>query len=629
VGTIRDTMPGVLIVLIIVLLPAVAGTGWWMIVQSRVSGTAARATATGIWLTFQFSGGLALLGWTGLLQVRVAVGFQLVLTIAVLMWGLSERRSAPTEASRLPSERSEARSVDWSRRLLMVLLVIGGIVVALIALRTAWYATLIPIDGSDGSSYHLPALIEALNHGGFGRPQSVTVFAWTSPKAADMAFLWLMLGRNLDLVLFGQIVFIPLAIASTAAVSVWAGTSNRVGWAFGSLILFIPIVVVQSTTAYVDIAAGALFIAAIAAMVLYRFGTLHSSFGVLTVFAAVGLAAGSKYSLLLPAALILVATFLPDLRHRSLTRAHVVGIAVLLVGAHWYLAPIVWYGNPAWPYAMPFLPDVFGSHLLTVDHVVDAELGAAPSLAGASWLGRLILVWKETGPAYDKYTFASHQSGLGPLWFVVWLPAIAALGLLWAKDRRYVDLGLFVGVVAAAFGAQAYPWWTRFTWWIAVVGIVATAVVYQRSTNWIRTMIAGLLVGGGMYVLAFTNVQGIWNAPTIERLLEGEAKELVVAGEAVAHGYVQDREVIAVPALDWGSWNTYLRGEHFTNSIVVVPPGDALEQRLRAVGATMVFDPASSVATWPSGALDSLGACIELVRRDDGTEQSIYRFVCP
>lgn len=602
-----------------------------MVVQPRVAGSAARATTTGIWLTLQFSGGLALLGWVGVLSVPAALALQTALTAAVVTWGwVGHRRTAPPSSSPDPEGTvapDDPSETSWTRRLLITLLVIGAVAGALIALRTIWYATLIPIDGSDGSTYHLPALIEALNAGRFGRPSSVTIYGWTSPKAVDMVFLWLMLGRNLDFVLFGQIVFLPIAIASTAAISVWAGASNRVGWAFGSLILFIPIVVVQATTAYVDVAAGALFLAALAAMLLYRSGTLRGAFGVLSVFAAVGLAAGSKYSLLVPAALVLVVAFWPDLRHRTLTRAHLLGVGVLLVGAHWYLAPIVWYGNPAWPYAMPLLPDVFGSHVESVSRVVDAELGAAPALADAVAPLRPILVWVEKGPLYETYTFDSRQSGLGPLWFVVWLPAIAAFVVLWLRDRRYRDLWLFGGVVAIAFVTQTYSWWTRFTWWIAVLGIVATAVIFQRSRQWTRIAIAALLVGGGVYVLAFTNVQGIWTAPTISRLLEGQPKVLVSAGEAVAYGHSLDGEVIAVPAIAWGSWNTYLRGHDFTNSIVVVPPGEGLEQRLRAAGATMIFDPASP-AGWSDGTLDELGTCVELVRRGDGTDASIYRFVC-
>jgi hypothetical protein len=622
------SVPAVLTTIAILILPILAAIGWWRLTSHTVAGGAERAVVAGIWTVLQFSGGLAILGWVGVLSAGAAISTQAIATAAV--WIIPRRLNTSRDIEPVGEPQvSTAETESIKRgRFLVGIVAVGGVVAALLVLRTIWYATLLPIDGADGSTYHLPILIEALNAGQFGRPPSVWTFGWTSPKSADMAFLWLMLGRNLDLVLLGQILFLPIGVAATAALAVWAGVRRRVAWAFSATILFIPIVVVQATTAYVDIASGALFLAAIAATALYRSRKLTGGFGMLTVFAAIGLAAGSKYSFLVPSAILFVVAFWPDLRCRRITKVHALGLLVLMIGAHWYVAPVVWFGNPAWPYGMPILADFFPNYLDTVDAVVQRELTAAPALVDLPAFIRPAVVWVEAGPLFQTYTFDSRQSGLGALWFILWIPAIFGWTLIWIKERRYRDLVFLGGIIGASFLLQTYPWWTRFTWWIAALGIIATAVVYERSAERVRIAIAIVTVIGGVYVLAFTNVQGMWHAATIERLINGEEPALVAAGEAVAYGYEQHEQIIAVPGLEWAYWNTYLRGRELNNDLIVVPPGDGLVDRIRASGATMLFDPGGPIA-WPGESLAALERCLEEVTTNDETGPTIYRVACP
>ena len=620
-------VPDALTSMLLIALPVLAAAGWWRVVRGVVTGGAERVLATGIWTVLQFSGGLAALGWLGLLSMPAALLTQAALTISV--WAISTLRKRPTEVALIPSDvDDESGQSGAMSRVIVGIVVVGVVAAGVIIARTLWYAALLPIDSADGSTYHLPILIDALRTGRFGRPESVWTFGWTSPKAADMAFLWLMLGNRLDLVLMGQILFLPLGVAATAALAVWAGVRRKAAWFFGGMIVFVPIVVVQATTAYVDIAGGALFLAAIATTVLYRSGKLHGTFGILTVFAAVGLAAGAKYSFLVPGAILLIVAFWPDLRRWNVTKAHAFGVLVLLVGSHWYLAPLIWYGNPSWPYEMPFLSGLFPNYLTTVDAIVQNELSAAPSLEKLPSLLRPLLVWIEAGPDAYMYTMDSRQSGLGPLWFILWLPAILAWALMWMRTGRRRDLLMIGAIFAVSFVIQTYAWWTRFTWWIVALGIIATAVVYERSAAWVRAGIATLVVLGGIYVLAFTNVQGAWTAPTMDRLLAGDDPVAVTAGDAVAYAHRLENEIIAVPGLAWGSWNTYLLGADFSNTLVIVPPGEDLLDRIRASGATILFDPGWPVA-WPEENLEDLDPCLQELSRNHDPDQSLHRIDCP
>jgi hypothetical protein len=274
------------------------------------------------------------------------------------------------------------------------------------------------------------------------------------------------------------------------------------------------------------------------------------------------------------------------------------------------------------------LSALFPNYLETVDVIVERELAATTALQDLPSYLRPLLVWIEAGRDDLMYTADSRQSGLGPLWFVLWLPAILAWAVIWIREKRRRDLLVIGGIFAVSFFIQTYAWWTRFTWWLVVLGIVATAVVYERSSVRIRAGIATLIVLGGIYVLAFTNVQGAWTAPTMDRLLAGDDPVAVSAGDAVAYAHRLENEVIAVPGLAWGSWNTYLLGADFSNTLVIVPPGEDLLDRIRASGATILFDPGWPVA-WPEENLAYLDPCLQELSRNYDPDQSLHRIDCP
>lgn len=594
-------------------LPVVAGFGWWKLFPGMVS--IYRGLLTAFWTFVQFSGGLAILGWLGWLDSAVAILSQL--TITVVVWIV---------ALRMPKvrHREEAQAPSGDRWALIAV----GVIAGLILLRTLGYALLLPIDGSDGSTYHLPAVIEALDNSDFRPDPSTVTLAQAGPRNVDMLFLWLILGRSLDLVLFGQILTLPLGIAAVASLAKLAGVRDKLAWAAGISIIFIPVVIAQLTVAYVDFGSGSLLLAAAAISLLHLRNELPTALGAVSALAAIGFAAGAKYSVVLPAALLFLLVVGYDVWRRRLSWAHIAGTALFLLGVGWYLSSIVEFGNPTYPVDPPVLEGLFTETGWSVEEVVQIELDYTPRLRETPSLLRPLLAWSEPGTGFYIYAFDSRLAGLGPLWPIIWLPAIA-IWLLAAATRGAWRLPLALsGLFAGFFAIQTYPWWTRFTWWLAGLGMVAAAWVWQEGPGWLRRMTGALYVGGALFVLIFTSVQGMWTADRLDGLLDGGDHIVQDAGPALAAAYRTDGETIAVPGLAWGSWNTYLRGDDFGNEVVVVEASstEELVDGLVASGATMAFQPADG-PWWPVEALYGSN-CLEEVEHDGVREQVLFRVTC-
>ena len=597
--------------LVLLGLPFVAAMGWWRL----FGGTAAiyRALLTAFWTFAQLSGILALLGWIGALTPLIAVFTEVAIT--VLVWVFALRRPA-VEAPPSPAPTRWERWALWT----------VGVVAGLILLRTLGYALLLPIDGSDGSSYHLPALIEALQNSDF-RPEPSTVGpAQAGPKSVDMLFLWLMLGLHLDLVLFGQVLTIPIAIAAVAALAKLVGIRDPLAWTAGISVLFIPVVIAQLSTAYVDVGAGALFLAAVAISVLYLRGHLPPGWGAITTLAVLGFAAGAKFAFVVPTALLTLVVLGIDLKRRRLGWAHLIGMALLVIGAGWYINAWIEFDNPTYPYTI--VEGLFPDTGWTVDDIVELELNYTPELLEVPAPVRPLLAWAEPGRGFWIYSFDTRLAGMGPLWPVIWAPAIA-IWLIGMGLRRSWRLPLLL--VAVFFGVlviQTFPWWTRFTWWLAGLGMVAAAWIWQEGPGWLRKTMGGLYLAGALFVLVFTSVQGTWTADRVTAMLDGDDEVAQDAGPALAAAFRSEGETIAVPGQAWGSWNTYLRGDDFENEVVVVHAGttEELVSGLIDTDATLAFQPADG-PWWPLEALYSTD-CLEEVVHDGFREQALFRVTC-
>lgn len=595
-------------------LPLVAAWAWYRALGRCYADAIVRAFLASLCILLQISGELILLGWTGFLRAPLVLLLHGLVTIGVLVW--SQRRQ-PAGPRRLAEPEPDAPRRDrWALGLVALLCV--PVVVRLIL-----FATVLTPYSYDALTYHLPPLVEILQHGHFGNWSTLVVYANSYPKNVEMIFLWLMLGGRSNFLLFGQVAFLPLGVLAIAVLVRQFGASRPLALAAGLSLLFVPIVVIQATTGYIDVATGGVVLACAALTLLYWSGTLQTPGGRILLYAALGYLAGTKGNGLELAALFGVASFVPDLVRRRLHPSHLLGLAAALPWVSWYGANLVWFHNPIWPVAVPGLSKLFPFQQQLSD-LLDSNV--PPEFAGVPAWSRLWLVWREQLHPEVVYSNDTRYAGLGPLWFTLWLPAIPFwLATVTAGQQRRKALAL-CALFVIAFLATPSPWWTRFSWWIIGPGVVAFAALWQRWPQWLRRAGGAWFVLCALFVFVSTTTQMYWTWPHFSRALAGETAAAILWDPVLDATFRADHQVIAMarPPLE----RFYLYGQTLSNRPVFIQAGssDQLLAQLRQAKATLYLDTGQQT---PADILVAgLPTCFREVTRNAASGKALYRFTC-
>ena len=406
------------------------------------------------------------------------------------------------------------------------LLVLIGLVLAQYAWRALLVARL-PLSDHDGLMYNLTGpdtwyARDAIVH------TPGNLFADVYPDGQGLFVAWSAeFARSDHAVWLVQYLFAALGLTATAAIARVLGASP-VGSVFaGCAFLAMPAVFLQASTAYVDVAAGATFLAALyfvlalydeAAEWLYARRPVIVSCALAGAATALALSIKSTNLLVPPIVLTIAAVQGARLWNRYQTALRVegewrlaretaplfarvwprrylilVGAAGLLVlpsvvlAGYWYLRTYLSYGNPLYPIAFPSLG---WPGLGTVRQVIiGGNIPAA--LKGLSVIHQLWLSWT-ADLSRHRYGYDQRMGGFGAAWLLLGVPAIGIAALL---SRKRMAVAMFLGAVAVIVFASPAAWWARLTLPLGAAGFVCLAVVLGpecRLLDKIRSKTAGL-----------------------------------------------------------------------------------------------------------------------------------------
>jgi len=340
----------------------------------------------------------------------------------------------------------------------------------------------------DALWYHLPIVGRIIQSGAIMEnptPSMIDQFMNIFPKNIELFFIWQIIFLHSDIIVdLTQLLFSLVGILTIYSLAVKIGMDRRYAVYSGLLFFFTPIIILQSKTAYVDVAVGVLFLIAINFLVHER-GTKSTIPSISLAGITTGILLGSKGSgplfLITMCTMILLRELLGYLNPFKLFHNRVVdrdelkeglrryGVYFLmpsiLIGGYWYIKNWVLYGNPVYPMEISLMNVTIFKGLYNgiIDPAPDIILRLSP-------IERPLYVWLEK---VRYYLYDSRFSGFGPIWFILSLPSIA---FCLVRSMRRGRFGfLFVAmVVIITFVLYPRNWNTRYV--IFVVGLGALSI---------------------------------------------------------------------------------------------------------------------------------------------------------
>ncbi len=507
----------------------------------------------------------------------------------------------------------------------------------------------------DSLFYHLPTVGFILQSGAIEQiPYNSLIYTFINifPKNIDLFFLWNIIFLKSDVIVdLSQLFFTLTGMLSVYSIAVKLRIKEKYAVYSCFLFFFAPVIILQSTSNYVDIAVSALFLTAINFILCPRYLLLQESSGggeftnrgilenlhclhsgksgILLAGLTAGILFGSKGSGPLFVFVLSMFFIINELRTRFSLKCgdtskaaieHVrikkiiadyfvcFLIPVIILGSYWYICNWVYYNNPVYPFRV----SVFGK---TIFPGIFSEMIAPipDAIQNLSAIGSLFYTWMEK---VEYYSYASDLSGFGPLWFILFLPAIVFSFLYGIRIKRY-DFLLISGIIIFTFLVHPNNWNTRYVIFIFGLGCLSFGVLldyFEEREKIVRFfalvfVLYGLLVSNSMSVTP-GKIKEFVNLPVKARTVAGMEPYILNMTQRENYGLwawiadnVSEDETLVytfTPTLIGPLWN-----RNFSNKVLYIKAGkfeDWLE-KLESNNATYILvllRPRSMEALWLS-----------------------------
>lgn len=388
-------------------------------------------------------------------------------------------------------------------------------IIALVLICAAWIfflGVIFPATDFDGNSYHLTYIGYLIqNHNIFDVPTSLS---WLTgyPKGGELIEAWsVLISHNDAFSDLSQLPFLLLGVYALYEAATTLGADKRHARFAALLYAFVPVVLNQLKTTYVDVMLCSLFIAGLAMIVRRKLSKLDLV--LIGIIFSLVLSMKSTGLLFIIALLPLLVWNLYQDHGRSVKQYFqplLLIVGPTIFGLYWYIKNLILYHTPLYPFGYKI-----GSLTLFpgIDLKQFIEGATATTSLPHSNLQRIWFVWTEQKDWFGcMYNYDTNYAGLGPIWFVVLIPAILISLYFAFKKRNY----LFLAVMATVFGLFAiYPanYYSRYTMFIVSIGVIAFAFALSnigKATVRVIKLLALLLV---LYVIG-TNYTLCNFAPT-------------------------------------------------------------------------------------------------------------------
>ena len=481
--------------------------------------------------------------------------------------------------------------------------VVLAVVAALLLLWVIFIGLLFPSIDFDGNSYHLPFIGYAIqNHAIYDIPTSL---GWLDgyPKGGELIEMWsVMISHNDMLVDLSQVPFLFLGMAAVYIISRRLGVDKKYARFTAILYLFLPIVLNQLKTTYIDVMLCSLFFAGIAQVLQKKLSRLDLTLLGVILSLIIAIKDTGVLFVIVIAPLLIWNLYVNRVKTKSFARNFLLPLLFVFIptlfGFYWYIKNGVMYGNPIYPYGLT----LGGLRIFPGKTFQDAAAAAINSLTvlPSGCVDRIWFVWTEQQSWYGcLYNYDANFSGLGPIWFVVLIPAVLASIYFMVKKKNYLYIAL-MALIIGLFAIYPLDYYSRYTMFITLLGLISLGIVLsnigKRLVSFTRTLLIILAI-----VVCATNFTLCNYSPDsirgqIVSILHGNPKgplynsaigtsyvflqNKIKAGETVAYDsdpyFIYDLwnsnysdKVTYIPAPSEAKWFDGLKGQHvryvFTN----------------------------------------------------------------
>lgn len=453
----------------------------------------------------------------------------------------------------------------------------------------------------DGYSYHLTFTGYVIQNHTFFDPPTSLPWLIGYPKGGEFTQAWSAILLHNDILTdLSQIPFVLLGIYALYQITVTLGASKRHARFAALLFFFLPIVLNQLKTTYVDVMLTAIFFAAVALIIQLRLGKLDLvllgiAFSLLLAIKSTGL----LFLLVLAPLLVWKLYSQRDARSGGMAENYVKPLtlvaAPMLFGLYWYVKNYVTYGTPIYPFGFK----VLGIRIFpgkTVQQFADAALSQTALPHG--FLAKIWFAWTEQKDWFGCfYNYDTNYAGLGPIWFVILLPSIIIATYFAIKRRNYVFLAVGAAVLALflIYPDDFYP---RYTMFITGIGIAGLGLVLTRVPPAISRTVKILAIVLAVEVIVTNFVLCSYGPKAVNQQVSDLQTGSVRGSEYVqftgqAYEFLQKKMVAGdVVAYDSKPFYIYpLWKPDFSNRVIYVPADNASNwyTKLKLDGVDYVF----------------------------------------
>lgn len=508
--------------------------------------------------------------------------FELVYGLNALLAGLMVFKYRPDFNPVRTALKAFIGHVTWPTKLLTAIAAV--LIIWLVAVGAIMNDT-----SFDSQNYHLSWAAYAVQEEHFGPFETPVPWINVYPKNLDAWYAWILLIPGHDwLVDLGQISFVVLGCLAVYALLREMRYSEDVAWLSALTYAFLPVVIQQATTNYIDLALASL------TFVLFVFALQPrgSYLGACIVGLTSGILIGSKSVMILPVVLAWAIALVVYRRSGLYARREYIRligclfIPAFALSAYWYFRNFIDFGSILYPFSLSLGPLTLLPGVVSVEQILaDSQPQILRDVS--LWTNAFINTYQEAAPKYDMV-----PGGFGPLWAWLMVPSTLVAIFFWVADRQWTRLAAFV-LTFAVFALMPGNWWWRYVIILAFAGILAVAEVLSR----LRVSKTGYRsLQGILLILACWSVFiARWPDRVDEAILARKLRQGITQRD-FSHRYGPLYQAIAQAQTE-GSRFAYdstwfvvypLWNSERTNSVLHVPFGPAWEYALSDKGITHV-----------------------------------------